>query len=162
MSKKRSGLPIPATACTAVPANACSGIVRPPTRATALLASSRMLSAPLEQRPRAVDDDGIRPAQTRGWFAQRAGGQQPAIAESTIAVDDDHLAIARQGVVLQPIVAHDHIASGTEEQLRRGGTIATDRNRHSGAPREQDGFIADHPRVVRRLDQLRTSLEEPP
>ena len=40
-------------------------------------------------------------------LAQRPGRQQPTVAEAPIAVDDDDFAIARQGVVLQSVVAHD-------------------------------------------------------
>ena len=79
MLKKRSGLPMPATACTAVPAKACSGIVRPPTKATALLGLEPHAERTFEQRPTAVDDDGIRAcAGARGGSRSGpAGNSQP-------------------------------------------------------------------------------------
>ena len=63
--------------------------------------------------------------------------------------------------MLQAVVAHDHIAARTHQQLRRGRPVAPDRDRHAGAPREQDGLIADPPGSS-DASITRTVPEEPP
>jgi len=90
----------------------------------------------LEQRPTAVDHDGIGLRQTRARFPQRPRRQQPAVAESAVSIDDDHFAVTRQRVMLQSIVAHNHVAAGTHQELRRSRSIAADGNRHAGAARQ--------------------------
>ncbi len=64
--------------------------------------------------------------------------------------------------MLQAVVAHDHIAACAHQQLRRGRPIAPGRDRHPGAARQQNRLIADHLRIVGRIDQPRTVLDEPP
>ena len=72
-------------------------------------------------RGAAVHDDGIDRSRGATRLAQRAGGQQQAVAEAALAVDDRDLDVARQRVVLQAVVAHQHVASRAAEQRLGGG-----------------------------------------
>ncbi len=90
-------------------------------------------------------------------LAQGTGRQQPTIAEAPIAVDNDDFAIARQGVMLQSIVAHDDVAPRVHQQLRRGGAIAADRHRRARAARQQNRLVAHHVGIVEGIDEPHVS-----
>ena len=100
--KKRPGLPIPATACTFDPVNADGG---------AVMLGSRTRTKPIGDERHAVRagsrrrrgcragrelDDCVDLRQPRRRLAQRARGQQPAVAETARRVDDGDLDVARQ------------------------------------------------------------------
>ncbi len=110
-----------------------------------------------QQRTSAVDDDGIRGPEAPRRLAKRPCGQQPAIAEAAVAVDHHHLAIPRQRIVLQAIVAHDDVATVAGQQLRGRRAIATDGHRCAGAPGQQNGFVAHHAGIVGRRDAAHVS-----
>jgi hypothetical protein len=79
----------------------------------------------------------------------------PPFTTAAFAVHDDDFTVARQGIVLQAIIAHDDVAARIDQQLRCCRTIAADRDRHPRAARKHDRFIADGVRIIGRLHQLR-------
>ena len=59
--------------------------------------------------------------------------------------------IAREGVVLQAVVAHDdvHLRMGFEKRARGRGAIRRDVHGHARAPRDEHGLVAE---MLRRGD----------
>ena len=129
MSKKRSGTPMPAAAVIVSERSACrrassvSGIV------PALRSSSRWIWRPGAPASRSC---GARlvvvllhprstMASTRSsrcsGLAQRAGRQQPAVAQAAL-VHQRNLHLSRQAPVLQPVVGDDDVAVGMCAQQR--------------------------------------------
>ena len=104
----------------------------------------------------AEHDDRIDGLEPRGGLAQRARGQQPAIAEAARAVDDGDLDAARQSVMLQSVVGEDHVAPRMpgEERPAGGDPVAGDDDGIAGA-REQQRLVADPARIVLRTDRER-------
>ncbi len=96
-----------------------------------------------DDRRTAVDHHRVCVLQARRCFAQRSCRQQASVAETPLAVHDDDFAVAHQGVMLQSIVAHDDVAAGIDQQLRRRRAIAADGNRHPRSARQHQRFIAD-------------------
>jgi len=77
-----------------------------------------------------------------------------AVAETTRAVDHADFDVACQRVMLQTIVGDQHVASGIQQQARRGRPLAPDRHRHA-AGADQAGFVADLGRVRPVVQQHR-------
>ncbi|MPM91793.1 hypothetical protein SDC9_138927 [bioreactor metagenome] len=80
---------------------------------------------------------------SRPRLAQGACGQQPAVADALV-VEYADLDVARQGQVLQAVVADDHVHLGVlhEQRLGRFGTLAGDEHRHARGACDQQRFIA--------------------
>ena len=68
-----------------------------------------------------------------GRFAQRPRRQHQAIAQFAIRIDDGDFHRARQPVVLQAVIADDHVAAGGDQRLRRGDTIAVHAHLRAGS-----------------------------
>jgi len=105
----------------------------------------------------AVADAQIHLLQPARRLAQRACRQQPAIAEAARAVDHADFHVARQPVMLQSVVGDQHIATGVEQQSRRGGAIAPHHHRHTAGV-DQTGLVANLRRVRRIAEQQRLAL----
>ena len=142
MAKKRSGSPMPATACTRCPANdgeRCAGARRcmrqrlvrqQPHRPFAEAGAGAAIA--VATPPTLTTRKSQRGAAFRR-FAQRAGRQQPAVAVAAAAVDHLDLDVARQAVMLQAVVADHDVAAGLGQRLRGGGTVAIDAHLRAGA-----------------------------
>ena len=93
----------------------------------------------------AVHDHRIDLAQARDGLAQRPRGQRQPVAEAPLAVDHRDLDVARERVVLQAVVAHEHVDLGMrfEQRARRGGPVGRDVDRHARAPRDQHRLVAE-------------------
>jgi hypothetical protein len=77
---------------------------------------------------------GARPARAA---APRAAA---AVAEAPLAVHDRELDVARERVVLQPVVAHEHVTSGCASRSARAAAAGRrDVHRHARAPRDEHG-----------------------
>jgi hypothetical protein len=89
-------------------------------------------------------------AQAADRLAQRPGGKQPAIAEAALAIDYCDLDVARQTIVLKPVVADNHIAAGVGgEECQRGlCPISAGENRHATALRQEHRFVARTRRIA--------------
>ncbi len=146
---------MPAPACTRRPAKSASGRSRLAVQAhRASPPRARMAQRTLRAR-RARP-----PLTTTASAAPQAGGaregtrrEPPPIAEATLSVDHHDLAIARQGVVLQAVIAHDHVAARLGQKPRSCRPIAADGHRRMRPRREQHRLVADHAWIVRGIDQ---------
>src|SRR5450432_1458274 len=96
-------------------------------------------------RPAAVHHGGIDFPQPRHGLAQRTRGKHEAVAETPLAVDHRQLDIARERVVLQAIVAHQHVDLGMrlEKRARRRGPVGRDVDGHARAPRDHHRLVAE-------------------
>ena len=146
MEKKRSGSPMPATACTAPPAKSTSA--RTP-------AAHRHGVVGVEpHRPFAEPASpplthGNRSAPAFGRFAQRPRRQQPAVAVAATPVDHFDLDVAVQAPVLQPVVADHDVATRLDQRARRGDAVAV------GAPWRRCGARSAPARRRRARDRCR-------
>ena len=79
----------------------------------------------------------------RPGLAQRAGRQQPAIADAAL-VHHANLPVAQQGVVLQAVVADDdaHIRIELDHLARRMIAVRADDDRRIGAQMDQHRLVA--------------------
>ncbi len=143
---------MPATACTATPLNASSGAADPPRSATARSASRRIVNCPGPALAPLTTTASACASRAR-TLAQRPGRQRPAVAESPVAVDDDDFTVPAQCIMLQAVVADNHVAAGFDQEPRRLGPRAADRDRQPRAAREQQRLVADRRGVVRRRHQ---------
>jgi hypothetical protein len=76
-------------------------------------------------RARSIDYDGVDLFDPRDRLAQRSRREPESIAEAAHAVHDHDLDVARECVMLQAVVAQDHVAIGLEQahgSARRGAT----------------------------------------
>ena len=93
----------------------------------------------------AVHDDRVDLAQPR--HAARAAGPRAAAGRcrSPLAVDHRDLDVARERVVLQAVVAHQHVDLGMrlEQRARGRGAVGRDVHRHARAPRDQHRLVAE-------------------
>jgi len=82
--------------------------------------------------------------QARGRFAQRSGGEQPAIAQPSLAIDDRDFDIALHAVVLQAVITQHHIALrvGLQCSARGGDAIPAHPDRAEFAPCHQQRLVA--------------------
>ena len=69
-------------------------------------------SAHARQLAIAMDKHRVDRAQAADRLAQWPGGKQPAVAETALAIDHCNLDVARQTIVLQPVVTDQHVAAG--------------------------------------------------
>jgi hypothetical protein len=75
-------------------------------------------------------------------LAQRAGGQQPAVAGAAV-VEHADLDVARQRQVLQAVVADEHIhGRGAAQQARAASMRRCATNTGTPVPGDQQGFVA--------------------
>src|SRR5258706_310937 len=93
----------------------------------------------------AVHHRRVDAAQPRNRLAQRAGGQQKPVAETPLADDHRELDISRERIVLQAVVAHQHVHFGVrlEERARGGRAIGRDIDGNARAPRDDYRLVAD-------------------
>ena len=84
-------------------------------------------------------------ASARRGLAQRPGRQQPAVAEAARSHRRRDLDVARERVVLQPVVAEDHVQSRMRGEQRARGRGAIARRSTTGNPArgEQQRLVAD-------------------
>ena len=88
---------------------------------------------------------------TASTFARRDTGSRSgprgaqAVAEAALVVDHGDLHVARERVVLQPVVAHQHVHLGMrrEQRARGGGTVRADVHRHARTPRDEHRLVAE-------------------
>ena len=79
-----------------------------------------------------------------GGFAQRTGRKEQAVAETALILDRN-LEISLQAVMLQSIVAENHVAAsvGREQRAGGGGAICADPHRAPRTPGKQQRLVAD-------------------
>ncbi|KAG1199823.1 hypothetical protein G6F35_012471 [Rhizopus arrhizus] len=75
-------------------------------------------------------------------LTQRSGRNHPAIAVAALGIDHFNFDVACQPVVLQAIVADDHIAAGLDQRLASGNAVTIHAHRHAGLPRDQHRLVA--------------------
>ena len=82
--------------------------------------------------------------QARLRLAQGPGRQRPAIPEAA-PVEHGNLHVARKAVVLQTVVAENHVAVRMRGQQRPAGgdAIPADKDRAAGAAADQQRFVAN-------------------
>src|SRR5581483_922795 len=94
-----------------------------------------------------------------GWLAQRSRRQRRAIAETTLTVDDADLHVARELVMLQPIVGDDDVALLEIDQEFQGlHAIRSDDDRTAESPEQHGWLIAAFARVGFLGDAQRITL----
>ena len=99
---------------------------------------------------------GLRPD-----FTQRAGRQQPAVANAAV-IKDCNVQIASQGVMLQTVVANDQVGVriGPQQGLQRIAAAAGHKHRRAGTLLDQQRLIATQ--FCRKLRQhFQASLDKP-
>ena len=97
-------------------------------------AASRLL-APFGQ------DDGIDALESPRRLAQRARGQQLAIAESPHRIDHGDLEITRQPQMLQAVIADDDLGARLGRTPSGGDAIGADHDHARSAQRVQHGLV---------------------
>ena len=80
-----------------------------------------------------VDDDGIRESKPRHRLAQRSRGKHETVAKPALAIDHDNLDIPCKCVVLESVVADQHVAvwMPAQQGLRNPGAIMAYPNRYA-------------------------------
>ena len=92
----------------------------------------------------AVADDEIHLTQAGRRLAQRASRETSAVAKSAQSIDHGNFNIALQAVMLQTVVADDHVAIiAGEQRLGRRDPIRPDHDGTTAALRQQHRLIAD-------------------
>ena len=164
-AKERSGLPIPASACTPVPASAeAVAVIRESSTRTNVSPVSVIVNAPRGIAGAAASS--ATSATTASTSSSRdtgsrngPGREEPAVPRRTGRIDDRDLDIARQPIVLKAVVSEDDVALRVPgQQVARGcDTIARDDDRVAGARQEQR-LVADATRIVVRRDGHRRAV----
>ncbi len=85
----------------------------------------------------------------RHRFAERSRRQQAPVSEAAGAVDDRDLDVTGERVVLESVIAEDHVA-GVLEQTNRISATHADRDRHFELSRQQQGLVAHGRSRIRR------------
>ena len=143
-----------AAAITSRPAKSESGRREPSLSDTTAgrLEGHLQSAAPFETRP--VHHYRVHLVEPRGRLAQRAGRQAPAVAEAAHAVYHDDLNVARERIVLQSVVADDHLAVRFQ-QSDGVGPCSPDCDGYRHAPADHDSLVAHLLRTVNGLDSAR-------
>ena len=107
-------------------------------------------------------DDGIDTLESPRWLAQRARGQQLAVAEPPRGIDHGDLEITRQPQMLQAVVADDDLGARLGRTPRGRDAICTDHDHARPAQRVQHGLVADFGRVAGGRDDRGRPTTRPP
>jgi len=75
-------------------------------------------------------------------FAQGTGRKETIVSVATPAIDHFYLQVAAQAVMLEAVIANDHIASGGGQRKCGGGAVAIHAHLRPGTPRDQHRFVA--------------------
>jgi hypothetical protein len=86
-------------------------------------------------------------ASRRRDSGSRTGRQQEAVAAEPM-IEHDQFSVAREAVMLQAVVADDHVdfAMRSAQRLRGGHAVRANPHRRTGAARDQQWFVAADPR----------------
>src|SRR5262245_59543724 len=105
----------------------------------------------------AIDHDRVHFTQAGRRLAQRSGWQQPAIAESPGRINHADLDVAAEAIVLEAVIADQHVAGGMlcEKRAPGGRPIGADPHLAAAAAREQDRLITVRERIGSRRYSMR-------
>jgi len=90
----------------------------------------------------AIDENQIDLCQSIARLPQRTRRQHTAVAQSTRTIDHDDLAVTKQSIVLQSIVAQNHIRSPRDRLFRCAHAIRVRNDERRCLLRHEHGFVA--------------------